>query len=69
MTAGVRDVLLVKCKQAIEELHSELEGEKKLRQQIEESLAEAETENHEKDSELREMRFQQEKQIGMYLVI
>ena len=62
-------MLLVKCKQAIEELHSELEGEKKLRQQIEESLAEAETENQEKDSELREMRFQQEKQIGMYIIV
>jgi hypothetical protein len=29
MAFGTRDVLLVKCKQAIEELHIELEEEKK----------------------------------------
>lgn len=64
MTGGVRDVLLMKCKQAIEELHLELEGEKRLRQQIEESLIEAENETHEKESELREIKFKFENLSG-----
>ena len=41
----------MKCKQAIEELHLELEGEKRLRQQVEDSLMEAENESQEKESE------------------
>lgn len=64
LSNGVRDVLLMKCKQAIEELHLELEGEKKIRQQIEDALAEAESEANEKDGQLREMRYKTEKQQG-----
>ena len=64
LSNGVRDVLLMKCKQAIEELHLELEGEKKIRQQIEDALAEAENEANEKDGQLREMRYKNEKQQG-----
>ena len=62
----MRDVLLMKCKQAIEELHLELEGEKKLRQQLEENFAEAENESQEKDSELREIRYKYESLSGFY---
>lgn len=69
MTGGMRDVLLMKCKQAIEELHLELEGEKKLRFQVEEALTEAENESQEKDSELREMRYKQEKLNGLYITL
>ena len=38
MTHGMRDILLVKCKQTIEELHLELEEEKKARIAAEESI-------------------------------
>lgn len=64
LAGGSRDVLLMKCKQAIEELHIELESERKIRQEIEDSLAETENELHEKDSQLREMRYNQEKLQG-----
>ena len=55
----------MKCKQAIEELHLELEGEKRLRQQVEDSLMEAENETQEKESELREMRYKFENLTGI----
>jgi len=66
MTGGMRDILLMKCKQAIEELHLELEGEKKLRQQLEEALQDAENESQEKDSELREIRYKHESLAGIF---
>lgn len=64
LVGGTRDVLLMKCKQAIEELHIELESERKIRQEIEDQLAEAENELHEKDTQLREMRNNQERFQG-----
>ena len=69
LAGGSRDVLLMKCKQAIEELHIELESERKIRQEIEDSLAEAENELHEKDSQLREMRYNQERLQGRYKLL
>lgn len=62
---GTKDLLLVKCKQAIEELHVELEEEKKFRTQNEETIAKLEKENLEKDSKIRELQYKEEKFGGM----
>lgn len=61
---GMRDILLVKCKQAIEELHVELEDEKKVRTQTEEALAKIERETLDKESEVRELSHYNEKLAG-----
>ena len=65
MTAGMRDVLLLKCKQAIEELHTELEGEKKLRQQAEMAQSDAENDAEAREGEIRELRLRLMKATGI----
>ena len=64
---GMRDILLVKCKQAIEELHSELDDEKKIKTQNEEKISILEKEILEKDSRLREFEHAKQKMKGLLI--
>jgi septal ring factor EnvC (AmiA/AmiB activator) len=57
-------VLLVKCKQAIEELHVELEDEKKIRNQNEETILRLEKETLEKEAKIRDLQYKEEKLTG-----
>ena len=61
---GMRDILLVKCKQAIEELHAELDDEKKIRTQNEEKMSKLDRQILEKDSKLRESEYREDKLKG-----
>ena len=60
----LRDVLLLKCKGAIEELHRELEEMQKAKALLEEKAAKTEREAFEKENFLREERFYKEKLEG-----
>lgn len=65
----MRDILLVKCKQAIEELHLELEDEKKIRATAEESVARLERDIVDKDSAIRDLTHRNEKLIGTWFKV
>jgi hypothetical protein len=54
----------VKCKQAIEELHIELENERKTRHQNEETILKLEKEGLEKESRIRDGQYKEEKLNG-----
>ena len=55
---GLRDVLLVKCKQAIEELHLEIEEERKKNLKLEGTNGRLESESVEKGILIRDLQQQ-----------
>ena len=61
---GSKDLLLVKCKQMIEELRIELEQEKKLKQQCDETAVKLERDCLDRDSKIRDLEYREEKNLS-----
>lgn len=66
---GAKDILLVKCKQTIEELNMELEQEKRLRAHAEDSITNLELTINEKEAALRENVSRNEKLAGIQRIM
>ena len=61
---GMRDILLMKCKQTIEELHLEIEELKKARATAEDTASRLEHDMIDKESTIRDLAHRNEKLVG-----
>ena len=65
---GMRDIFLMKCKQTIEELHLEVEEQKKARALAEETVSRLESDAIDKDATIRELSHRNEKSLGSFYI-